>query len=205
MNAIETIQKRIGVTVDGAFGPKTAKAFRDYFKLSNRQAAHFLGQCHHESAGFTVTTENLNYSEKRLLEVFPKYFNSSNVKNYAKKPSAIANRVYANRMGNGDEKSGDGWKYRGRSIIQLTGKSNYTDFSEDYKIKGLLDKPDLVATEYAFDAAKWFFNKRGLWDICDRGADATTIKAVTKIINGGYNGLDDRINLTKKYYSWLSA
>src|SRR5690606_24759483 len=126
---MKNIQKKVGTIPDGLFGRNTARAIMNYYKLSPTEAAHFLGQCYHETGGFKTFEENLNYSAQRLLQVFPKYFPNSIVANsYAFKPKLIANRVYANRMGNGDEASGEGWKYRGRGAIQLTGKQNYEWF-----------------------------------------------------------------------------
>jgi putative chitinase len=160
----------------------------------NRIAA-FLAQCGHESGGWTVFEENLNYSAKGLLGVFKKYFPNESVANqYARKPEMIANRVYAGRMGNGSPESGDGWKYRGRGPIQLTGKSNYTSFAkamvDDWQ--SIIDNPELVSQdkEIALKSAIWFWNTNKL----NQYADAGDIKTMTRIINGGYNGLDDRIH-----------
>jgi putative chitinase len=115
----------------------------------------------------------------------------------------IANRVYANRMGNGDEASGDGWKYRGRGALQLTGKSNYEAFSKYLNKPEIMQNPDLVADQYAFESAMFFFDNNKLWALCDKGVDDGVILALTKRINGGTNGLDHRMSLTKRYYGWL--
>jgi len=158
---------------------------------SKLRLAHFLAQCSHESNGFTQTQENLNYSKEALLVVFPKYFNSGNAESYARKPIEIASRVYANRMGNGDEDSLEGWFYRGRGYIQLTGKDNYTKF--DKEVTGnLIINPELVATEYTLLSAAWFWNHHGLNDIADEGQDQNVVARITKVINGGFNGLEDR-------------
>lgn len=204
MSAITELQTKLGITADGSFGPKTIKAAAKYFNLSNAQAAHFFGQCSHESAGFSVFVENLNYSEQGLLKIFPKYFNAASAHDYARNPAKIANKVYANRMGNGDEASGDGWKHRGRGAIQLTGKENYTKFAASIGHPELLNNPDPVATLYAFESAKWYFDFRNIWAKCGTVDDAS-ITAVTKMVNGGTIGLAERKALTKKYYSWLSS
>ena len=196
MTALVSLQNKIGVPADGEFGPKTLKAAASYFKLSKERAAHFFGQCAHETGGFRVFEENLNYSEAGLLKIFPKYFNKDTAKKYAKNPKMIANRVYANRMGNGDESSGEGWTYRGRGALQLTGKENYTDFSTQARLN-----PDLVETELAFESALFFFEKNNLWTICDRGVNDDTILALTKRINGGVNGLAERKELTHSFYA----
>jgi putative chitinase len=164
--------------------------------------AHFLAQCGHESAGFKAVNENLNYSADGLVKIFGKYFNASTAAGYARNPEKIANKVYSSRMGNGNEASGDGWKHRGRGYIQLTGKDNYKAFDATVE-DDILANPDLVATKYPLSSAAFFFNKNGLWSICDKGADVATITAVTKRVNGGTIGLDDRIKHFNEYYALL--
>lgn len=193
MTVVEKLQSKLGVPVDGDFGPKTIRAAAIYYKLSNERAAHFFGQCAHETGGFKVFEENLNYSAQGLLATFPKYFDLVSATQYARQPQKIANRAYANRNGNGDEASGDGWKYRGRGALQLTGKQNYMDFSPTVN-------PDSVASDLAFESAIYFFNKNNLWSICDAGVTDDSILKLTKRINGGTNGLDERSLLTKKFY-----
>jgi putative chitinase len=171
--------------------------------MSPERAAHFFGQTAHETGDFALFSENLNYSAAGLDKIFGKYFPDKLEDQYARQPMKIANRVYANRMGNGDEASGDGWKYRGRGALQLTGKSNYKAFSDYLKKPEIMENPDLVANEYAFESAIFFFDNNKLWSICDKGVDDGTILALTRRINGGTNGLDHRISLTKRYYSWL--
>jgi putative chitinase len=151
--------------------------------------AHFLSQVAHESGGLKYSKENLNYSAKALRSVFGKYFKTNEIaEQYARKPEKIANRVYANRMGNGDEQSGDGWKYRGRGLIQLTGKHNYESFAHDHGVD-CVNNPDLILDpEIALMSACWFWKKRKI----NRFADADDIHMVTKRINGGTNGLHDR-------------
>jgi putative chitinase len=166
--------------------------------------AHFLSQCGHESGGFKATQENLNYSAKGLCGIFRKYFPSVTVAlQYERKPEKIANKVYANRMGNGNEASGEGWKYRGRGYIQLTGKENYKAFDATVP-EDITSNPDLVATKYALASAAFFFKKNGLWAICDRGADDTTVTSVTKRVNGGTIGLEDRKKHFKEFYHLLA-
>jgi putative chitinase len=166
--------------------------------------AHFLSQCGHESGGFRATQENLNYSAKGLCGIFRKYFPSVTVAmQYERKPEKIANRVYASRMGNGNEASGEGWKYRGRGYIQLTGKENYKAFDATVP-EDITSNPDLVATKYALASAAFFFKKNGLWAICDRGSDMATVTAVTKRVNGGTIGLLDRQKHFKEFYHLLA-
>jgi putative chitinase len=204
--SLKSLQEKIGVTADGAFGPGTIKAAAKHYGLSPERAAHFFGQTAHETGGFKAFSENLNYSAKGLLGIFKKYFSDSAVAaKYERKPEKIANRVYASRMGNGDEASGDGWKYRGRGALQLTGKSNYEAFAKWLGKPELLEAPDAVATEFAFDSAKFFFERNKLWDICDKGVTDETILALTKRVNGGTHGLEDRASRTKQYYSWLKS
>jgi putative chitinase len=198
------LQKKIGVTADGAFGPGTFKAAAAYYKLSPNRAAHFFAQTAHESGNFKAFSENLNYGAKGLRAVFRKYFPTDALaKAYERKPAKIANRVYGNRMGNGDEASGEGFAFRGRGALQLTGKFNYSEFAKYVNRPDIMDNPDLVATELAFESALWFFDKNKLWSICDQGVNDAAILALTKRINGGTHGLDDRKLKTKKYAAWL--
>jgi putative chitinase len=204
--SLVNFQKKIGVDTDGSFGPGTLKTAMKYYKLSAVRAAHFFAQTNHESGEFKAFSENLNYGLKGLRGIFGKYFPTDALAaQYERKPEKIANRVYANRMGNGDEASGDGWKYRGRGALQLTGKDNYRAFSQYLGKPEILSNPDLVGTDYIFESAMWFFEKNKLWDICDRGVTDEAILAVTKKINGGTHGLDDRSRKTKKYYSILAG
>lgn len=202
-NPLSALQTKCGVTADGAWGPNTYRAAREYFKLSNNQAAHFFGQCAHESANFTVFSENLNYSAEGLNKIFKKYFPTPvSTTGYVRKPEKIANRVYASRMGNGPESSGDGWKYRGRGPIQLTGKDNYTAFANDIGRPDVITNPDIVVSELAFESALWFFRKNGLLAIADGGVTDAVITQITKRVNGGTHGLDDRLKKTKQFAAW---
>jgi putative chitinase len=166
---------------------------KKYSINSPLRLSHFLSQAAHESNNFNAIRENLNYSAEGLLKVFPKYFSKDTAMACARQPEKIANIVYSNRLGNSDRQSGQGWKYRGRGFIQLTGMVNYEAFGK-YIEDNILDNPDLVATKYPLSSAGWFFEKKGLWKICDEGDDVETIRKVTKMVNGGYNGLQDRIN-----------
>jgi putative chitinase len=157
------------------------------------RVAAFMAQCGHESGGFTLMQENLNYSAKGLRGTFGKYFPNDDIaKQYERKPEKIANRVYANRMGNGDEASGEGWYFRGRGIVQITGKNNYTKCSQSlFESNVLVENPDLLLeTEYAIHSACWFWSAARLNELADIG----DIKTMTKRINGGFIGLEDRIN-----------
>jgi len=201
--SLKSLQEKIGVTADGDFGPGTMKAAMTFFKLTPIRAAHFFGQTSHETGEFTILTENLNYSSDGLKKTFSKYFPGNLADLYTKKPEKIANRVYANRMGNGDEKSGDGYKFRGRGALQLTGKENYKAFELYLHKQEIITNPDLVATTYSFESAMFFFDKNKLWAICDKGINDEAILALTKRINGGTHGLADRLEKTKKYYKYV--
>ena len=202
--SLANLQQKIGVTADGAFGPGTLKAAAAYYKLSPNRAAHFFAQTAHESGNFKAFSENLNYGAKGLRGIFRKYFPTDALaRAYERKPAKIANRVYGNRMGNGDEASGEGFAFRGRGALQLTGKFNYSEFAKYVNRPDVMTNPDLVATELAFESALWFFDKNKLWSICDQGINDAAILALTKRINGGTHGLDDRKLKTKKYAAWL--
>ena len=200
------LQQKIGVTADGAFGPGTFKKAAAYYKLSPNRAAHFFAQTAHESGGFKAFSENLNYGAKGLRGIFGKYFpTEAMARAYERKPQKIANRAYANRMGNGDEASGEGWLFRGRGALQLTGKFNYSEFAKYVNRPDVMTNPDLVAGELCFESALWFFDKNKLWSICDKGINEAAIRELSSRINGSKNphGLDDRRLKTKKYAAWL--
>ncbi len=163
--------------------------------------AHFLSQCGHESGGFKVTSENLNYSADGLKKIFPKYFPGNLSESYAKKPEMIASKVYGGRMGNGPEQTKDGYKFRGRGYIQLTGRDNYVAFSKAIN-EDLTANPDLVSTKYPLLSAAWFFQR--CLAKCDMGATDAAVEAVTKCVNGGKIGLADRLKHFKEYYALLS-
>ena len=181
--------------------PDTAKEFGI---TTNLRLAHFLAQCALESSGFTAIVENLSYSAQRLLQVFPKYFRGVDPNDYARNPEKIGNRVYANRMGNGDEASGDGFKFRGRGYIQLTGKNNYTSFSQ-FVGEDCVANPDLVATKYPLASAAFYFNSNNVWAICDRGADDATVTKVSIAVNGSPpHAVPERIQNFRKFIQALS-
>jgi putative chitinase len=190
-----------GKVPDGVIAqiPETAQ---DFGITTNLRLAHFLAQCALESNNFTAIVENLNYRAARLMEVFPKYFRGVDPAAYANNPEKIGNRVYANRMGNGDEASGDGFKFRGRGYIQLTGKNNYTSFST-FVGEDCVANPDLVANKYPLASAAFYFNSNKIWAICDRGADDGTVTQVTKAVNGGTHGLAERLQNFKKFIQAL--
>ena len=166
--------------------------------------AHFLAQCGHESGGFRLTKENLNYSAKGLNGIFKKYFPTlESALPYERKPEKIANKVYGGRMGNGPEASGDGAKFCGRGYIQLTGKDNYTAFGKSIG-EDVCANPQVVAEKYALLSAAWFFNKNGLHKMADGGASDTVVTSITKRVNGGTIGLPDRIKHFKEYYHLLA-
>lgn len=164
--------------------------------------SHFLSQCSHESTKFTKTVENLNYSRVGLLKTFPKYFNNGNVDRYVRNPQKIASFVYANRMGNGSESSGEGFKYRGRGYLQCTGKETYRKLSNEFDIDAI-NEPELISTTYPLASAGWFFKNKGVILKCDKGANNATISDVTISVNGGLNGLSDRIIEFNKFFKIL--
>jgi putative chitinase len=181
--------------------PDTAAKFQINTPL---RLAHFLAQCGHESGGFRATQENLNYSAKGLMGIFKKYFPTEAIANqYARNPQKIASKVYANRMGNGTEASGEGYKFRGRGYIQLTGKDNYTAFGKSIG-EDMTANPDKVASQYALLSAAWFFSKNGLHKMADEGASDVVVTKITKRVNGGTIGLPDRIKHFKEYYHLLA-
>lgn len=196
-------QEKLGVTADGAFGPGTLKAATVYLKLTTEESAHFFGQLAHESGDFVYSVENLNYSAAGLLKTFGKYFNTITATACARNPEKIANIVYANRMGNGNSASGDGYRFRGRGAIQLTGKSNYEGFSKFVNDPKVIFDPDIVASKYYIESAIYFFTRNNIFDLAIKGVNDSIITQITKKVNGGVNGLEDRILKTKKFYSWL--
>ena len=172
----------------------------DTFQINTSiRLSHFLGHCAHESGNFKFKSENLNYSTKGLIATFPKYFKQSGLAEaYARNPERIASRVYADRMGNGAEGTADGWKFRGRGYIQLTGKSNYVAFDK-FVNENIILEPELVAKKYPLLSAAWFFHRNKLNIISDKGLNEKVILELTKRINGGTNGLQDRIKYTTNF------
>ena len=183
-DALKMLQKTCGVTPDGAFGPNTARAIAEHYGLNANRGAHLLGQAAHESGNFMISEENLNYRAETMCRVWPSRFKSeADAEPYARNPEKLANKVYSGRMGNGSEASGDGWKYAGKGFIQLTGKDNVRAFAEHIGRDSLVDDPSPIA---------------------DEGVNKDVIKKITRRVNGGYHGLDDRIEKTQKIYKWLS-
>jgi putative chitinase len=178
--------------------PDTAAKFKIDTPL---KLAHFLAQCGHESGGFKVVNENLNYSADGLKKIFPKYFPGNLSESYARNPEKIASKVYGGRMGNGAEETKEGFKFRGRGFIQLTGKDNYTAFGKAIN-EDVIGNPDLVSTKYPLLSAAWFFSKNCLHKCVD--ASDATVTSVTKCVNGGTIGLPDRLKHFKEYYKLLS-
>lgn len=192
---LEHIEKFIGKKFADEWHAALSKFLPQYEINTLNRTACFLGQCYHESGGFKFLKENLNYTAERMIVIWPKHFPTMAIaKKYAGKPESIANRAYANRMGNGPEETGDGWKYIGRGIIQLTGKTNYQTFANSIK-KPLAEIPDYLGTiEGAVHSAAWFWNSRKI----NPDADKLDIKAVTLKINGGLIGLSSRAESTDK-------
>ena len=202
--ALKILQAKCGVAADGAFGPNTARAIADHYKLSPKRGAHLLGQAAHESGNFMVSEENLNYRASTMCRVWPSRFASeAEAAPYAMNPQKLANKVYNGRMGNAAG-SNDGFKFAGKGFIQLTGKDNVRAFAEHIGRDSLVDDPSPIATELAMDSAIFFFEKNGLFGVADEGVNDDVIKKITRRVNGGYHGLDDRIEKTKKIYGWLS-
>lgn len=211
--SLKSIQRKLNLKQDNKLGPITAKAIGDYYKLNIIETAQFLGQCDHETGGWHFFKENLNYSAQGLANTWPNRF----AVNPRSKPSVpnqlaktiqrnqelIANHTYANRMGNGDIESGDGFKFIGRGAIQLTGKNNYIEFAKYVNDMSILDNPDKILTDYILESAKWFFDTNNLWRLCKDISD-NTITLITRRINGGTKGLEDRINKTNIYYNLLT-
>jgi putative chitinase len=166
--------------------------------------SHFLGQCSEESGKFTKTSENLNYSAERLLQIWPKHFTAIIAKKYAHSPQTLGAYIYANKLGNGDEASKEGWAYRGRGYIQLTGKVNYSAFAAVID-PTIIANPDLVSTKYPLASAAWFFQKNHLNTIADTGMTTDVLTHITKIVNGGILGLSDRIIYANNFYKLLSV
>ena len=204
-DALKMLQKTCGVTPDGAFGPNTARAIAEHYGLNANRGAHLLGQAAHESGNFMISEENLNYRAETMCRVWPSRFKSeAEAEPYARNPEKLANKVYSGRMGNGSEASGDGWKYAGKGFIQLTGKDNIRAFAEHIGRDSLVDDPSPIADELAMDSAIFFFKKNGLFAMADKGVTDSIIKSITKRVNGGYHGLEDRMDKTKKIYRWLA-
>lgn len=195
---LEKLRGKIPVEVHSQL-PETIVQFKIHNEL---RLAHFLAQCGHESAGFRDVEEKLSYSADRLQVVFKGLFEGPLAQAYARNPVKTASRAYANKIGNGDEASGDGYRFRGRGYIQLTGRENYRNFA-GYVGEDTEGNPDLVATKYPLSSAAFYFNSRKIWAICDGGASNEVITSVTKKVNAKLLGLQDRINHFNEYYNSL--
>lgn len=212
MSVIADFQKKYGLVSDGVIGKKTLLKIKEVLGIkSNEELSNFMGQCAHESGNFISVVENFNYSSDSLLKVFPKYFDKKTALKYHRQPEKIANRVYANRMGNGNEASGDGWKHKGMGLIQLTGKLNQYKFADYIKEQEIKTNPMLIATDYPFESAKYFFDVNNLWKY-SKEITSDSITKLSKAINIGNamsnttpNGLDDRIEKTKYYYKLINS
>ena len=200
---MQKLQERIGAATDGSFGPNTARAITKHFGLSAERSAHLLGQASHESGGFKRVCESLYYSSAdRIRKVWPSRFPTvEDAQPYARNPKALADKVYSNRMGNGEN---EGSVFIGRGFLQLTGKDNYRSFAADMRLPEVMTDPSLIETDYAFETAYWFFEKNKLFKIADDGVNTDTIEKITKRVNGGYHGLQDRMDQTHKIYGWLT-
>ncbi|MCW4470619.1 glycoside hydrolase family 19 protein [Flavobacterium sp. MFBS3-15] len=199
---IVEFQKKYALKPDGIIGKEVINKMCEVFGISNNaQIAHFLANADHETGGFKTDTENLNYSANRLVKIWPSRFAGPDMKpnDLAKKlanhAEAIANNVYAGRMGNGSESSGDGWRYRGRGAIQLTGKKNYKQFSEFMNDRKIMTNPETVAMAYFWHSAVFYFTTNKLWDKM-KGCEPCDVKNIRKAVNGGYIGLE---NVQKKF------
>lgn len=203
-NAMRKLQAKIGVSADGSFGPNTARAIAKHYELSNKRAAHLMGQAHHESGGFKLTKENLSYSVEAMMRVWPSRFpTKESAEPFARNPKALAENVYFGRMGNDTKEKAS--LYLGRGFLQLTGYSNVKAFASDMGLPEVIEDPSLLEEEYAFETAMWFFSNNGLYKIADTGVDGEVIRKITKRVNGGYHGIDDRIHQTTKIHTWLES
>ena len=202
-NALKILQEKCGCSPDGSFGPNTARGIVKHYELSAERGAHLIGQVIHESGSFKLTRENLNYSAKSMMRVWPSRFpTEESAEPYARNPKALAENVYFGRMGNDTKEKAS--LYIGRGFLQLTGYNNVRAFASDMGKPEVMEDPSLLEEDYAMDTAIWFFQSNDLWKICDEGVNDDTIKRLTRKINGGYTGLDHRIKETNKVYEWLN-
>ena len=202
-HAMKLLQAKCGVGADGDFGPNTARAIAKCYELSPERAAHLLGQASHESGGFKLVRENLNYSAEVMCRVWSSRFKTvEEAAPFARNPKALAEKVYCGRMGNDTPEKAS--LYIGRGFLQLTGYDNHKAFAHDLERPDVLTDPSLLEGELAFETAIWFFHSNDLFKIADEGVNNDTIKRITKRVNGGHHGLDDRTEQTNKIYGWLT-
>jgi putative chitinase len=209
MKYLMQFQQQNGLKPDGILGPNTLRVMKNIFGLSNERLAHFLGQAALETGQFSKGEENLNYSAEGLLKTFPTYFTLAQAMEYARKPERIASRVYANRMGNGPEESGDGWKHRGFGAGQLTGKANHELFANKVRDLAILNNPGIIASKYYFQSFLFYFTQNRFWGLCDEVNNECILK-VSKAVNLGnpyskkkVNHLEERIYYTRYYFDLL--
>ena len=210
MNYLKEYQLARGLTPDGVIGKNTASEMMNDLGITSTIAfCHFIAQIKHESANFTAGRENLNYGITGLKSIFGKYFSPAELPLFARHPEKIANRVYANRMGNGPESSGDGWKYRGTGALQLTGKDNHLAYFSHVGLPPDTDPNVLLQPEHYFKTAKWFFDENNVWQYCNKEDDASIIKVSKKINLGNVNttrtpvGLKERLVATNDLFNSL--
>ncbi len=207
---LAVVQSRLGLKSDGIFGKQTLVKLTEMLGLTKEQSALFFGRVAVETGNFAYDVENLNYSANNLLKVFPNYFKTlESTKGYVNNPIALANKVYANRMGNGDEESGDGWKHRGFGAMQVTGKNNQKEFFK-YVGESPDAEPELIAKKYFIESAKFYFDRNKLWQYCTK-VDKDSILKISRAVNLGDaksnktpHGLEDATLYTMKYYNWLN-
>lgn len=197
--SVKIIQKHVGAIQDGIIGNETLSKFRQKYGISKAMTAHFFGNIDHESGGFRIVRENMNYSASRLLQVFPKYFTKETAAQYAHKTELIGNRVYGGRMGNAPD---EGYKFRGRGFLQTTGRNNYTRLG-DFLGVDLIKSPDLVATKYPLESAIFFFQSNKLFHLVNDISELS-IQKVRRRVNGGINGINDVRNKVHKYYNLMT-
>jgi putative chitinase len=201
-HALKLLQEKCGCSPDGSFGPNTARGIVKHYELSPERGAHLLGQVIHESGSFKLTRENLNYSVEAMMRVWPSRFpTEESAKPYERNPKALAEHVYFGRMGNNSKEKAS--LYIGRGFLQLTGYDNVKAFASDMGKPEVMTDPSLLEEDYAMDTAIWFFQTNNLWKICDEGVNDDTVKRLTRKINGGYTGLDHRIEETNRVYDWV--
>lgn len=207
---LRRLQAKCGCTPDGSFGPNTARGIMKYYEMSPERTAHFLGQVVVESMNFQAVEENLNYSVDALMRYFGRYFdNRIEAKAYSRNPRALANYVYMDKNRTAKSKLGnvhpnDGFNFRGRGFVQVTGRANVEKFAKDMVLPEVVENPDLIATEYPMESAIWYFNsRRGLWKLCDGDVTEKSCREITKKVNGGYNHVKERTAETFKIYGWV--